>query len=447
MNSGNTKRHLKKEYIPLLIALLVLIVLVLMLIIVVFYKDNKGLEVPDLPEVEALNINIMDVKSGKYDGTEVNEDDAKRVKINYEVISDYYTNGIILSSPVIEYSDGEFILRSGEASLDPYVSIISKNGKLMWLNKISFKGYNSFKIKRVIKKDKSYYAFAEATTDSGNDIIALKFNDKGNEEAREVVLKNTKNTLSKVEKSENSFVVATQGEENIKIICLSDKLLLLNNVYSLEEDKNNIFFSSKPQIYVMSYKDNTVSMILKYKGRLDNFMYLLNYDISSRAVNIKEFTELGKIENDFSGEIISHSNYFYASLNNIMYQFDTNGKLLKNYDYNKVSIDPSEVEVASDIVDEEGNPSVEKVKNKLSLSEMIGYEESILTNLSTITNIVYDVFDSKLNVQKRLVLDIDVYDRFGENAIPLKEFFIDDKLYVITLFGNETKSIMVAIVG
>lgn len=445
--NGNTKRKLKKEYIPLLIALLVLVLLILLLIIVIFYKDNKGLKVPDLPEVEALNINIMDVKSGKYDGSEVNTKDEKRVKIDYEVISDYYKNGVLLSSPVIEYSDNEFIVRSGNASYDPYVSIVDKKGKLMWLNKVSFKGYNSLVIKRVIKSDNFYFAFAEARNDKSNDIIVIKFNNKGNEEAREVIEKDTQNKLSDVVQINNGFVLGLYGEENIKIICLSKNLILLNNNYSLEDDKDNIFFSSKPQILAMSCKDNKVSMVLKYKGRLDNYMYLLNYDTSSRVINIKEFTELGKIENDFSGEIISHNNYFYASLNNIMYQFDTNGKLLKNYDYNKVSIDPSEVKVASDIVDEEGNPSVEKVKNKLSLSEMIGYEESILTNLSTITNIVYDVFDGNLNVQKRLVLDIDVYDRFGENAIPLKEFFIDDKLYVVTLFGNETKSIMVAIVG
>lgn len=447
MNSGNTKRHLKKEYIPLLIALLVLVVLVLMLIIVIFYKDNKGLEVPDLPEAEALNINIMDIKSGKYDGTEVNEDDAKRVKIDYEVISDYYTNGILLSSPVIEYSDGEFILRSGDASLDPYVSIISKKGKLMWLNKINFKGYNSFKIKKVFKKDKSYFAFAEATNDSGNDIVAIMFNEKGNEETREVVLKNTKNTLSKVEKSENGFIVATQGEENIKIICLSDKLLLLNNIYSLEEDKNNMFFSSKPQIFAMSYKDNKLYLTLKYKGRLDNYMYLMNYNISNRTSSIKEFTELSKLEKDFSGSITGDETGFYVELDNSIYHFDVEGKLLKNYDYNKVKLDPSEVEIVSDEVDEEGNTKSEKVANTITLFELRSYEGNYLTYSSTLTDIVYDIFDANLNIQKRIVMDVNVYDRFGENAIPLKEFYIDDYLYVISLFGDKTKSIMIAKIG
>ena len=429
------RKIFKKEYIPVVIAILVLIILILVLLMVLFYKDEYGLKLPDAPSENNLSIEVYDFDSAKYDPNDLTQKEIKNTKVNYLFISDYYKEGIILSNTMVDYIDDYFLIYSGPFAETPYVSLVSKDGKLQWLNKLNKDGYDNIKIKYISKLDDYYYIFAVGTNKNSNDNMVIRINNKGNEDKREVLSKNSKNTLDAAIKIDKGFVVATDGEEGLTLYSLSKDLKLTKNVYNLLNDKNNIFHTYNPYVMALTFKDKFITAVIQYNGLQDEKMYLLRYNIDDGSTSITPFTELMRLDNPYTNKIYSMNGYFLVGHEDKVYEFDDNGKTVKTYDYAKIKLNDD------DLVSDTG----EKLEDYVSVEGLKTYDDLLFVSNTTNNENIYDIFDKDLNLKKRYVLNIDEYET-KENVL-LDVFYIDGKLYEVHSYGFETPSIMISVIG
>lgn len=448
---GNTKRSLKKEYIPLLIAILVLIILVLVLVLVITYHDDKGLVLPDLPEKEALNVGIFDIDSGKYNATSFDASDTTRVKVKYEVIKDYYSKGILLSNPIVDYGNSEFMIYSSIYANDPYISTIDKDGKLKWLNKINKEKYDYVTLIKAIGLQDKYYVFVEATKNDVKDIVAIRINSKGNEEQREVLLSGTNNSLKQVINYSSGFALVLDGSDNIQILTVSKDFKLTNNIYNLNDDEANLFHSQTPVVLGITISNDVLTIPIRYAREDFYETYLLKYEIKNKKATINSFTDLNNINKEYYQEMINYNGNMYTFFDNKLYKFSADGKLLKSFDYNTVKTTPEFIEVLSEPKDDEeevdtDNPKTEKIKNTVSINSVKTYNGYVAIKATTLDSYIYDIYDEDLNLKKRYVWDINEYEN-EPGILFLDSFYIDNKLFKVNFFGLETPSIMISIVG
>lgn len=437
--NGNTKRKLKKEYIPLLIAVLVLIVLVLVLVIVLFYKDNKGLIVPDIPDKVAIDAGVFDFESGKYDKDNLDVNDTKKVSVDYKVITDYYKEGILISNPTVKYVDDEFIVKSGIYANDPFVSVVNKKGELEWLSKISVSGYESLKIIDVIKYNGKYNVFAVGINKNKNDNIVIKLNSKGNEEKREVLSKESDNSISSVLGTDKGFVVMTDGKDNLEVYYISDDYKMLKNPFYLRDSKENRFKTYSPEIVSSVVKDEVVTILVSYVGASNDTNYLLKYDLNKGTFRIDSFLELNKISSPYSNAVKSFEDNFYTVHNNVVYLLSSSGELVTKYDYNSVKLGKVDGCVISDDV---SDCSDDISINNIHISDN---KELIVYGITSSENMIVDVFDNNLKLKKRMVHSGNIHD--SDENIYISSFDIDGKMYEFYSFGVDTPSILVSIIG
>lgn len=437
---GNTKRSFKKEYIPLLIAILVLVVLVLILVIVLFYKDDKGLIVPDLPDKEAIDVGVFDFNSGKYSKDELDVEDTKKVSVDYKVITDYYKNGILISNPTVKYEDNEFIVRSGKFANDPFISIVDDKGKIKWLSKINVSRYETLKIIDVIKKNGYYNVFAVGVENNKNDNIIIRIDSKGNEEKREIISSKSNNTIKKILSVDKGFVIMTDGQDNIEIYYVSDEYKMLKNPFYLKDSKENKFKTYNPTILSALVSDEVITMIVSYVGVDENTNYLVKYDLNKGTLRIDPFIELNKISFSYSNPIESTKDNFYTINNNIAYLFSTSGKLINKYDYNSVKLP----EIKNCEIDEEvGSTCDDSVW--IGKYFMDSNNNFLVESETSSDNMIFDVFDKELKLVKRYSHYVKAHGT--EDAIYISSFYVNDKLYEFYSFGIDTPSILVSIIG
>ncbi len=440
--NGNTRRKLRKEYIPLIIALLVLVVLVLALIIVIFYKDNKGLVVPDLPDKEAINVGVYDFESGKYSGDKLDTTDTKKTKVSYEAITDYYTNGIFISDPIVNYNNEEFILRSGTYALNPYVSVIDMKGKLKWVSKLAFAEYESLTIVDVIKHEDKYHVFAVGNIANTNkkDNLIIKLNNNGAEEAREVISKDSDNYLRSVEITDKGFVLMSDGQNNLEIYYIDFDYKMIKNPFYLKDSKDNIFKTYIPYISASVINNEVVTMIIRYVGVSNDTMYLINYDLNKNHITINKFGALNNLASPYTDKIHTYKNNFYMVYHDVAYLFSTGGSLIKKYDYSSIKLDDMK-----DCEVEEGDEDT--CADELWIGEYSTHDNGIfmVQGNTTSDNKVIDVFDKDLKIIKRFMHGEQVHD--GEEMAFISSVYVDDKLYEFYSFGVETTSILVSIIG
>lgn len=446
MNSGNTKRHLKKEYIPLLIALLVLVVLVLMLIIVVFYKDNKGLKVPDLPEYERMRVNIGSSSSGKLDESSLSSLESVNVNVDYNIISDYYKNGIILVNPRVELIE-ESIVISNQNRLDaPYVSVIGLDCKLKWINKIEYKEYDYFSIEKILYDEKYIYAISVGGKETEKDLLVISFDKKnGSEVKREIIQSSITNKFDDAVMTDNGITVITSGKNNVIIYFLNYELKLLKNPYELEKQEINLFHSSKPSVNGVNYNNHVLVISLAYYWNSSESSYLLTLNLNNNTSSLKKFNALNNISNKFNGNIISIGDRMYTYNENKIYSFDQNGTLTNNYDYGTLKLEDQKE--YKNYYDENGEKlsEVGEISNSYNVVNMYSNDKNIVVAGETVFNFVYDIFDSQLKLEKRYLINQFNYNY--DQGVLLKLIYANEKIYQVYSYGSETASILISVIG
>lgn len=432
----NEKKVIRKEYIPIIIAVLLLIIMVIVLFIVLSYDGEYGLILPDAPTEKNLNIEIYDFDSAKYDPNDLTEKEIKNSEVNYLFVTDYYKQGIRLSNTNVDYTDDEFIIYSGQYGDTPYVSVVDLKGKLKWINKLDKSGYDTLKIKKILKADDYYYVFANGNNNNSIDGIALKINSKGNVEKREIISEKSRNSISEVTRTDNGFAVTTDGDEGLMIYLLNDDFKLQKNPYNILNDKNNIFHTYNPYVMSLDYKDKVVTAIVQYNGLQNEKMYLVNYNVNTNTSSITPFTEIMKLANPYTSSIQTFKNKFLVGHDKRVYMFDKDGKIVKNYDYSSLKL--KEDDLQSD--------TGEVINNYISVDGIKLYDDNILVRNITNSDYIYDVFDKDLNLKMRYVLNVDEEYETKENVL-LDVFYIDGKLYEVHSYGYETPSIMISVIG
>lgn len=429
------KKIFKREYVPLYISFFVFILLVVALLVVIFHKDDNGFILPDPPTEKELSVEVYDYKEND-DTNDLTKEVAQNLKTEYHFITDYYKKGIFLSDVNTEYVDGDFIIHSGKFNDAPFISVVDKSGKLKFLTKIKVNSYDSLKIKKVLKKDKNYYVIADGTTNNLNDNLVIKFNDKGKEVKREILSKGTKNSIADALVTNGNITVVTDWYDGIIIYTLSDDLKSINDPYSF---KDNETFSNYSLVKSVIYEDNTLTIVVKYNGPKGEEIYLVDYNIDSKELTYKTFDEVKKVENQHTYSIYNSNNNFIVRTNKNIYIYNKNGELIKKQEYaNLIFKNPT-------IMQDIGEEDVGNIENKANLQKVTIFNDYIFTQAENLTHYIYDLYDKDLNLQKRFVLDIHEY-KSADNTL-LKVFYIDGKLYEIHLYGFDTPSIMISVIG
>ncbi len=427
------QKKIKREYIPIIITGILLVIFIIALIYIIFFVDDKEFVLPDLPKEDSIKIGSYEFENGKNDANDLTKEKETSANVDFKVITDYYKNGITLTNLSIDYKDEKFIITSGKYASVPFVSVVSKEGKLEWLAKIDMSGYDSYKVVKTIKKDKDYYVFTTGAKEDSVDNFVIKYDSKGKEEQKENIDTKTKNALSVVTEIENGFALLTDGKENIKIYLLSYELKTLKTSYSLNNDKANLFHTLKPTIKNALYENKTITAVLQYAG--EHPMYLLYYNTDTNTSRITSFTELEKISKPFNNPVHIGNNNLFVHDDNKVYKLNTSNKLLSTYDYSSSKLKPIEGK------DEDG----QTIDNMLVINDIHVYDSYVFVKSTTYDEDILDVFDQDLKLKKRYVLNQETYST--QDSILLKAYYIDGKLYEINSFGVDTPSIMISVIG
>lgn len=159
---GKEKRKLKKEQLLLIGAIVVLITMIIALVYTLVFNKKYEVIVPDMPEYETVDIGLVDFKDEASDVKDLNTKKVDSLDVNYNIVSDYYKEGILLSNTKVDYLNSNFLVTSGELSKDSFISTISKSGKLNWITKLTSKDYDSISVFDTKFINDNYFVFTIA---------------------------------------------------------------------------------------------------------------------------------------------------------------------------------------------------------------------------------------------------------------------------------------------
>lgn len=346
----------------------------------------------------------------------------------------------MLANPQVEFYNDKFIIHSSSFGDTAFISSVSKDGKLEWLRKIKDKDYENIHIKKVLYMDKSYIAIAEGIKKTSKDLLAIKVTLNGEVEKIEIIENGFKNNIKSALMLDNQIGIITDTFENIKIYYLGSNLKLSNKTYSLNEQPDNVFLTYQPWVVGQVYKDKKLTIILGYMGNTDNNMYKLVVDPltnKSKLTVHSVFEELG-----VSTQAISGGSGLLVQRDKKLNLYGTDDKLMNTFDYSKVKIE--KLEDYKDKVQLMGEENWDDIKNELTIDNVYLTNGSWLVKTETLFHINFDLFDSNLNIRKRVMLDKSLYEY--PDAILLKTFYVNNTIYEVYSYGLETPSIMVSVI-
>lgn len=436
MKLEKERKPLRKEHLYLALAILVLIALVSVLIYMIFFSKKKELIVPDLPTHESVDVGLIDFSDSGTTANDLNSKKNSNMQVTYNLVTDYYKEGILLSNTQAEYLNNSFIVTSGPLSENPFVSAITKDGRLLWLTKLDDSEFGKINVYKTVFINNNYYVFGISTKDKVSSLIAIKLDDKGKKKTTRVLKSNIDDKVKDVINVENKIAIVLGNSSELTII-LTDA--------DLKEDKNEIALSK--------YIDN--SSYLNYQtgtnknGNLNlvvnnsKTFYTVDIDTNSSSASVKEMMELNNLKTEETIRVSSYLDGYIAYTNSNIYKFNAEDKLINKFDYSKIKLENDE-EFKEKYKDDEFFPS-DDLENTINVEDVSYASSSLIVNSKTLFSSIYDIYDSSLKISKRIMLDTFKYS-YPEGML-LNSFYIDGAIYEVYSYGSETPSIMISKIG
>lgn len=430
------KKEFKREYIFIGIAVLVLVILIALLVRVLFFGKRTDIIVPDAPTYDSLDIGIVDFADESANSLDLNSKKSNSLSVSYNIISDYYTEGILLSNTQVEFLNDEFIITSGPFSSIPFVSSISKDGKLKWLTKINNKDFEECRIYKTIFIGKYYYALAVTKKSDVFSLTAIKLTLDGKVDSIKVIKQDIDEKIKDVIYYNNKIIIVTSGGNDIYVYFTDENLSANEKKIKISEviDKSDYL-----NYEGSSVSENSLYLVINNSEQL--FKTTINTDEYTASTSIIEGIDL--LNTDGTINIGSYLNGFTAYTDKVLYKFDSNFNLINKFDYSTVKLE-DDTKYKEKYKDDEFI-EVENTVNNIYIENVTKSSNSIIVNATTLFSSIYDIYDADLRVQKRIILDTFKYS-YPEGVL-LKSFYIDENIYEIYSYGAETPSIMISKIG
>lgn len=430
------RKPIQREHIYLVFALLILILLIAILIYMLFFSKSRDVIVPDLPTNESMDVGLIDFDDKGATENDLNSKKNNNISVNYNLVSDYYKEGILLSNTQAEYLNDSFIITSGPLSTNPFISSLTKDGKLSWLTKLDDKEYGDIKVQKTIFINNNFLVFATSTKNDKTTLIAIKITNNG----KKVTTRNLKADFNGSVKDaiivDKKVAIITSGASDIKVLFTDE---------DLKDNKNEVVLSK----YVdnsgyLNYqsgtsKDGNLNIVVNNSEKF----YNVDIDMNSYSATSKEMTELNNLKTDATLRVTNYLNGYTGYTNTGIYKLDDNNKLINKSDYSKIKLENDE-EFKEKYKDDEFFPS-DDIENFIEIQEIKNDSNRLVVKSSTLFSTIYDIYDVNLKISKRLMLDKIKYTY--DEGVLLNSFYIDGTIYEVYSYGSVTPSIMISKIG
>ncbi len=446
MSKINIKNMFKREYRPIILCGIVLIILTGALIAVIFYDKEANMEVPPTPEYKKIEVGMVDFEDIGTNPSSLKTNAKKELSVDYDVITDYYKEGIMLANPQVEYLNDLFVIHSSLYTQGAFVSTATKDGKLNWIYKLEEKDYTDFTINKVIYADNKYYVFADAKHKDEPETVAFILDEKGKKTDFKVLVTKAKVKLETVIQIDDGFAAIYDGSASIQIFYFDKDANYTEKKYFLYESDSNVFYSNTIEILSASYKDRTITLIFEHSASTPaNKTYVLTVNVDNQKDTITVLKAIEDIRAEDSLEVISDQNGHYALLGSGIYNLNYANKIENKFDYSKMELENKEDYDDGTVKDYEGN-LLSDMENYYDLQYItFAGDDNILVKSASLYNNIYDIFDSNLNIKKRFMINRNTYT-YDEDFL-LAIYYIDDIIYEIYSHGIATPSIMISKIG
>lgn len=435
-NKVKENKFLKKENIPIYLAILILICLVIALIYVLFFTKSNDVIVPDLPDYENYDVGVIDFSDKSASAADLNNKKTSKMDITNTIVSDYYKEGIVLSNTQVEYLNDNFVITSGpNSSSESFISVIDKNGKLKWLTKLDDKENGAIKIAKTVFYNNKYYiaAIIEKNSKKSLGLIQVDLNGKkintnvikDNIEDRIVDLKISDDFISIVTKTVDTtiYFVDTQSNEFKKDVAIS-KFITAEGYMDYCTSQIN---------------GSSLSVVINNSSKY----YVVNINTSNYLAQVVELTDINNINSQNSVSIGNYLNGFVAYSDKIVYKLNNANKLINKFDYSTIKLEDNKA-IKEEYKDDE-LLEVDEFENYVLIDKVQISSEQIVVQFDTLYSKIYDVYDENLKIKKRLMINTYQYDY--TDGVMLNSFYVDGAIYEVYSYGFETPSILINKIG
>lgn len=435
MKIEKDRKPLRKEHLYLVLAVLVLLSLVGLLIYMIFSGKEKALIVPDLPTHESLDVGIVDFSDTAATANDLNSKKNNSLSVNYNLVTDYYKEGILLSNTQADYMNDLIIVTSGPLSETPFISSLTKEGTLKWLTKLEDKEYDKINVYKTVFINKNYYVFGICTKDKESSLIAIKLDNSGKKKTTRILKKNIDSKVKDVISIENKVAIILGNSSELTVMLTDEELNTNKNEISLSKYIDNSSY--------LNYQTGTSKNGLNLVVNNSNTFYTVDIDTNSLSASVKEMTELNNLKTDETIRVTNYLEGYMAYTNSNIYKFNPENKLINKFDYRKIKLENDE-EFKEKYKDDEFFSS-DDFENVIYVEGVNNSSSSLVVNTKTLFSSIYDIYDSSLKISKRIMLDKFKYS-YPEGML-LNSFYIDGSIYEVYSYGSETPSIMISKIG
>ncbi len=435
MKIEKDRKPLRKEHLYLVLAILVLLSLVGLLIYMIFSGKEKALIVPDLPTHESLDVGIVDFSDTAATANDLNSKKNNSLSVNYNLVTDYYKEGILLSNTQADYMNDLIIVTSGPLSETPFISSLTKEGTLKWLTKLEDKEYDKINVYKTVFINKNYYVFGICTKDKESSLIAIKLDNYGKKKTTRILKKNIDSKVKDVISIENKVAIILGNSSELTVMLTDEELNTNKNEISLSKYIDNSSY--------LNYQTGTSKNGLNLVVNNSNTFYTVDIDTNSLSASVKEMTELNNLKTDETIRVTNYLEGYMAYTNSNIYKFNPENKLINKFDYRKIKLENDE-EFKEKYKDDEFFSS-DDFENVIYVEGVNNSSSSLVVNTKTLFSSIYDIYDSSLKISKRIMLDKFKYS-YPEGML-LNSFYIDGSIYEVYSYGSETPSIMISKIG
>lgn len=430
------KFKLRKEHLILVFAVLLLIFLLGILIHMLFFSKKREVIVPETPTYESVDVGLVDFKDANATATDLNSKKNNNLSVTYKIISDYYEKGILLSNTQVDYLNEAFIVTSGPASTDSFISSLSIDGNLNWITKLDNKEFGNIHIYKTVYYGDNYYVVGIAEKSNKKNVVIIKVSAAGKRVTTRIISENVDEKVKDVLVIDRKIAIITEDTKNIKVYFTNDNLeenkKYVNSALYLK-DLSNLYYETC----------TSVDRIVKIACVSGDTHYIMEVNVDTYETNVKEFTEVNNLQTEQKKKVSAYLKGFTVTAGTTIYKFDSDNRLVNKFDYASVKLEDNK-EYLEKYKDDEFI-DVEDMENNIYLNKIETNSNTIIVNTNTMFSNIYDMYDLNLKINKRIILDAFKYSY--EEGVLLKSFYIDDVIYEVYSYGKETPSIMISKIG
>lgn len=430
------KFELKKEHFILVFAVLLLIFLIAILIHMLFFTKKKEVIVPDAPTYENVDVGLIDFQDSKATATDLNSKKNSSLNVTYKIISDYYEKGILLSNTQVSYLNESFIVTSGPASADSFISSMTIDGNLSWITKLDNKEFGSIHVYKTVYYDGNYFVVGISEKGNKNNIIIIKVNTTGKRVTTRIISDNVDEKIKDVLVIDRKIVIITENSKSVKVYFTNDNLeenkKYVNSALYLK-DLNSLYYEA-------SINDDKIIKIACVSG---DTHYIMEVNSDTYETTVNEFTEVNNLQTESTKKVSAYLKGFTATADSNIYKFDSDNRLINKFDYASVKLEDTKDYIEKYKDDE--FIDVEDMENRIYINKVESNSNTIIVNTNTMFSNIYDMYDLNLKINKRIILDAFKYSY--EEGVLLNSFYIDDVIYEVYSYGKDTPSIMISKIG